>query len=62
MAGQEYRNVSDHVEDLASGRTLAPGESVGLSKADLDEAHNKELVERGVLIPTKQPKQEEGGS
>lgn len=51
MAGLEYRNVSDHVEDLHGGRTLAPGESVKLTKEELREDHNERLLAEGTLIP-----------
>jgi hypothetical protein len=61
MAGTEYRNVGDHVEDLASGQTIGPGETVTLSKADLDAPHNQRLLDDGKLMPTK-AKKEEGGS
>jgi hypothetical protein len=57
----EYRNVSDHVEDLATGQTLGPGEAADLARKDLDEDHNKRLVEEGLLIPTDGKQSKEGG-
>lgn len=58
----EYRNVSDHVEDLASGQTLGPGEAVDLDKDAMKEDHNKRLIEEGSLIPTGNGEQnKEGG-
>lgn len=47
----DFLFVGTHVEDLASGRTLAPGEEVTLSGDELNDPHNKRLVDDGVLIP-----------
>ena len=47
-----FRSVSSHVEDLASGRTLAPGEFVDLTKEEQKDPHNARLLEEGILIST----------
>lgn len=57
----EYRNVSDHVQDLASGQTVGPGEAVEIAKKDLEEDHNLRLVEEGLFIPTGGKQSKEGG-
>lgn len=43
----QVKCVSSHAEDLADGRSLAPGE---VANADLTEAHNTALVEDGKLL------------
>ena len=52
MAGGEYRNVGDHPEDLHDGRVVGVGDMVELTGKDLEESHNKRLVEEGILIST----------
>jgi len=52
VAGGEYRNVGDHPEDLHDGRIVGVGDMVELTSKDLDESHNKRLVEEGILIST----------
>jgi pyruvate/2-oxoglutarate dehydrogenase complex dihydrolipoamide acyltransferase (E2) component len=46
----EYRNVGNHVEDLADGRMLAPGESVTWNGDEAKEDRNADLIDRGVLL------------
>lgn len=41
-------DASEYV--LADGRIVVPGESVDLSDSDVDEPHNKRLIESGQLI------------
>jgi hypothetical protein len=46
--------VSAHPEDLASGRSVAPGERFHLSADDQKEPANKRLIDEGlILISTK---------
>jgi hypothetical protein len=48
------RCVSAHPEDLASGRSVAPGERFHLSADDQKEPANKRLIDEGlILISTK---------
>lgn len=47
-----YKNVGNHVEDLADGRALAPGESADLDEDAVRDPRNEDLVARGVLIGT----------
>lgn len=48
----EYRLPSTRPpQDLASGRTVAPGETIPASALDLDDPHDQRLVE-SVLIHT----------
>jgi hypothetical protein len=42
--------ASKHPEDLASGRTVAPGEKVPTGAVDLKDPHDKRLVDEGVLV------------
>lgn len=53
MTKEDYKVVSDHAEDLADGRVLAPGEVVKLSKEDLEDPHNQRLLEEGKLLDVK---------
>lgn len=56
MAGRqkrEYKNVSDHAQDLPGGRIIAPGE---VDTFDPDVVH--EAVSAGVMVPTDDLKNE----
>jgi hypothetical protein len=46
----EYRNVGDHVVDLADGRMLGPGEFADLSSEDAEDPHNQDMISSGVLL------------
>lgn len=46
----EYKNVGQHAEDLASGQTLAPGETVELDDEAIRLPHNEDLIARGTLM------------
>lgn len=47
----DYKNVRRAPQDLASGRVLAPGETVAAADLDLEEgSHDQGLIDRGVLI------------
>ena len=48
--------VGTHVEDLASGRTIAPGETITLSAEEAEDPHNKRLLDEELLIPVQKPK------
>lgn len=52
----EYRNVSDHVQDLHDGRTVGPGDAVWLSDTDLHEDHNERLLAENIFITTGEDK------
>lgn len=45
-----YRFVGDHADSLANGRPVAPGEYVKLSKEEINDHHNAQLIEDGKLI------------
>lgn len=47
----EYKVNSRHVEDLANGRPVEPGQVVDLSSEDVEKPHNQRLIEEGVLLP-----------
>lgn len=55
----KYRNVSEHVEDLADGSTAGPGEEVNLTKDETREDHNERLITEGKLIPLDKAAQKE---
>jgi hypothetical protein len=42
----QWRNVSAHVQPLASGRLVAPGDTSGL---DPDDPHDAALIEDGAF-------------
>lgn len=50
--GPNARCASRHAEDLASGRTVAPGESFYLSAAEQGDPHNKRLIDEGKVLIT----------
>ena len=53
MGGKlKFRCVSNHVEDLADGSIVAPGEFVHLSEEDAKDPHNERLIAEGALIGT----------
>ena len=55
---QSYRLPSSaHAEDLASGRTIAPGETIKASDLDLKSDHDKRLIDE-VLIDLGSGKQQ----
>jgi len=45
-----YRFIGSHPESLASGRPIEPGEFVDLEDDDLEDPHNKMLLDDGHLI------------
>jgi len=49
MAGEEYKYVGDHAQDLESGTVLAPGETVTLDEKGV--YGNQALIEEGALVP-----------
>lgn len=51
---------SSHPQSLASGRMLAPGETVELSAEEARDPQNAVLIEEGGLIPVKAPKKQKG--
>lgn len=52
----KLRSISNHVEDLADGSIVAPGETVSLTEKQLSEPHNKRLVDEGLLIEAAEEK------
>lgn len=51
----EFRFVGGHTADLASGRVVAPGETVKLTEDELKEPHNQRLVDEGLLLKAERP-------
>ena len=47
----KYQNVEIHPEDLADGRVLGRDERVSISPEEAGHPHNKELIDRGSLVP-----------
>ncbi|MEJ7824909.1 MAG: hypothetical protein WKF48_05745 [Solirubrobacteraceae bacterium] len=54
---QKYLVAGDHADVLASGRPIAPGETVAAGAVDLEHPHDRRLMADGVLIDT-QPARE----
>jgi len=52
----DFTFIGTHVTDLASGRTVEPGEQVTLSNDDQNEPHNAALIEDGQLVPVEAQK------
>lgn len=52
MTDSKYLFVGDHPEVLASGQPIAPGESVPAGALDLDDAHDKRLLDEELFIDT----------
>ena len=51
MGGKlKFRSISNHVEDLADGSIVAPGEFVHLSEDEVKDPHNERLIGEGILI------------
>ena len=48
-----YTVASRHPEDLASGRTVAPGEKVPANAVDPKDDHDKRLIDEGILVQAK---------
>lgn len=51
-----FRSVSSHVEDLADGRTVPPGEFIELTDDELQDPHNLRLLQEGVLMRIEEDK------
>jgi hypothetical protein len=51
----EYLFVGEHADTLASGRHVAPGDSVPADAVDLDDQHDCNLVDEGRLVPISPP-------
>jgi hypothetical protein len=58
----KYINVSNHIEDLDSGLTLAPGENVDLDDEDIKQPIASRLLDEGKLIGTGNVSSEEAES
>jgi acylphosphatase len=52
---KSYRCISGHVEDLADGRVVAPGEEVKLTAEQIDDPHNARLIDENKLSPIEDP-------
>ena len=48
----EFKNVGLHPEDLDDGRVVGVGETVNLTKEQLENPHNSRLVDEGILLST----------
>lgn len=49
----EYKLGGGHPQDLASGRMVEPGETVDLTEEEIEDPHNKALIESGLLTSIK---------
>lgn len=54
-ATAKYRFVGDHAEHLSDGTALEPGEFYDITISDLDDYHNKDLLETGKLLRLEEP-------
>jgi hypothetical protein len=66
MAGKstKFKSVSNHVEDLASGQTVGPGETFNLTAEDQQDPHNQRLIDEEIIVEAegdKETKEKEGG-
>jgi pyruvate/2-oxoglutarate dehydrogenase complex dihydrolipoamide acyltransferase (E2) component len=52
----EYKNVGDHVEDLADGRMVAPGETIEISEDDAKIERNADLISGGRFLALEEVK------
>lgn len=50
-ATSPYKFVGGHVDDLADGRVLVPGDTYQLTDEQLDEPHNKRHIDAHLLLP-----------
>jgi hypothetical protein len=55
----KYRYVGRHIDDLADGRTVEPGQTVALDEAAVADPHNARLIDEGLLVDTNPAKKEE---
>jgi hypothetical protein len=53
-----YKFVGRHLDDLADGRVLEPGQVCKLDKTAEEHPHNQRLITEGLLIPTKHDKED----
>lgn len=51
----KYLVAGDHADTLASGRPIAPGDTVPASAVDLETANDQRLLHDGALIDLQQP-------
>jgi hypothetical protein len=51
----EYLFVGEHADTLASGRHVAPGDSVPADAVDTDDQHDCNLVDEGRLVAISPP-------
>jgi hypothetical protein len=48
--GEVYKLVGGHLQDLADGRVLEPGQTTTLTSDALADPHNQRLVDAGLLV------------
>jgi len=51
-----FRFVGRHIDDLADGRTIEPGQFVDLTQAEIDDPHNAQRISEGLLVEVDKPK------
>lgn len=59
--GDQKRCVSQHPEDLASGRVVAPGEVFAAKALDPESPHDQRLCAEGLVIDADPEPQEPAG-
>lgn len=52
MASDTHRYVGNHAQEI-NGVFVAPGDFVKLTKEQLDDPHNADMVKSGVLVDLK---------
>lgn len=52
-----YKFVGPHIDDLADGRQLVPGETYKLTDEEKAEPHNQRLFQDGLMLTVNDPKE-----
>lgn len=53
----EFKFVGAHLDDLADGRILEPGTTYLLDQKEVEDTHNAQRIEAGLLIETASAKE-----
>ena len=61
MSTAEFKNVSDHAQELTGGRQLEPGETIELDHDQIHDGHNEALLHDGLLLPINEAAEKEAG-
>lgn len=55
-AKTKYRFVGQHLDDLADGRILEPGEAYTLTPDEIEDPHNQQRISDGLLLELPAPR------